>query len=317
MRKAANGPSYAGFKVMQNTSSNPEHAAGVCAIIVTYHPSAALIENVQAIRPQVAELVIIDNGSDEKSAKLLLQLEKTSSVRVIRNGKNLGIAAALNIGIRHAAAAEFAWVATFDQDSTVTPGFIEAMLGAYQSSADKERVALVSPVHCVSEEEWKKRSQRCKGNSTAWVAMTSGSLIKTRVLMENGLYDETMFIDYVDFDFCLRARRRGFKLRRAGRAFLLHCLGSLEAHHFFGMTLALTSHNATRCYYIMRNRVLMYRRYALSFPFWAFTDFVWMLVDFAKIIFFESEKRAKLSQAFRGIRDGLAGISGPMTPAAA
>ncbi|HWF17859.1 MAG TPA: hypothetical protein VG754_01245 [Verrucomicrobiae bacterium] len=204
---------------MQNHHGNPDKTTRVCAIIVTYHPSPALLQNAEAVRQQVSELVVVDNGSDEDSAKLL-------------------------------------------------------------------------------------------------VAMTSGSLIKTRALIENGLYDEAMFIDYVDFDLCLRLRRRGFKLIRAGRAFLLHCLGTLEAHSFFGFPLALTSHNATRCYYIMRNRVAIYRRYGLLFPFWAFNDFIWLLIDFTKIILFEQDKRAKLGNALRGIRHGLAGLSGPMASAA-
>jgi rhamnosyltransferase len=315
MRKAI-GPSYAGFEVMQSSSRQSNESAQICAVIVTYHPSPSLIHNVECLRPQVSEIVIVDNGSEEKSDKLLSELEPTPGVRIIRNAKNLGIAAALNIGIRHAAAAEYQWVVTFDQDSTVTPGFLEAMLTAYESCSAKEQVALISPIHCVSEAEWKKRSRRVKSDSSVWVAMTSGSLIKTRVLMENGLYDEAMFIDYVDFDFCLRLRQRGFKLIRAGQAFLLHCLGTLEAHHFFGVTLALTSHNATRCYYIMRNRVMMYRRHALSFPLWAANDFAWLLIDFAKIVFFERDKRAKLGQSFKGLRDGLAGVSGPLTLAA-
>lgn len=300
---------------MQNVSGSPDMTDRICAIIVTYHPSPSLLHNVECLRPQVAELVIVDNGSDEKSDQLLLELEKVAGVRIIRNGKNLGIAAALNIGIREAAAAEYPWVVTFDQDSTVTPDFIQSMLTAYESSPARERVALISPTHCVSEAEWKKRSRQAtrKNSSNVWVAMTSGSLIKTRVLMENGLYDEAMFIDYVDFDFCLRLRRRGFKLIRAGNAFLLHCLGTLEAHSILGLPLALTSHSATRCYFIMRNRIAMYRRHAAAFPFWALNDFIWLLIDLGKIIMFEGEKRAKLAQVWRGLRHGLSGISGPIT----
>jgi rhamnosyltransferase len=303
---------------MQSNFGNSNLAPRVCAIVVTYHSAPSIIDNVKAIRQQVSELVIVDNGSGEQSGKLLLELEKNPGIRVIRNQKNLGIAAALNIGIRHAAAADYPWVATFDQDSTVTPGFIQTMLATYESCETNDKIAMISPSHCLSEADWKRKTRRGgKPCSKVWVAMTSGCLIKTRALMDNGLYDETMFIDYVDFDFCLRLRERGYQLIRARHAFLLHCLGTLEAHSFLGLTLALTSHNATRCYYIMRNRFLMYLRHGRTFPFWAFNDFIWVLIDFAKIVLFESDKRAKLSQAFKGIRDAFAGVTGPLVSAPA
>lgn len=301
---------------MQSVSGNSGSTARICAIIVTFHPSPALLDNVERLKPQVSEIVIVDNGSDEPSAALLRELEKQSGVRVIHNGKNLGIAAALNIGIRHATAENYPWVLTFDQDSIVTPDFVANMLAAYEADEAKEKIALVSPVHCHLEAEAKSGSASGKISSSIPVAMTSGSLIKTRVLMENGSYDEPMFIDYVDFDFCLRVRRRGWGLIRAERAFLLHQLGSRDTHSVAGVQLSLTSHNATRCYYIMRNRVAMYRRYAFSFPLWVAHDLKWMMIDLAKIIFFEPDKAAKLSKTFKGIRHALAGISGPLKPPA-
>src|SRR6185437_6681202 len=108
------------------------------AIIVTFHPSPALVGNVELLKPQVSEIVIVDNGSGESSATMLRELEKQSGIRVIWNGKNLGIAAALNIGVRHAAAGDYPWVLTFDQDSTVTPEFVQKMLGAYEAAEGRE-----------------------------------------------------------------------------------------------------------------------------------------------------------------------------------
>jgi rhamnosyltransferase len=142
--------------------------------------------------------------------------------------------------------------------------------------------------------------------------MTSGSLIKASAFLKTGLYDEAMFIDYVDFDFCLRLWQQGYKLIRSCRSGLLHHLGSLEAYSFLGFPITITSHNAVRRYYIMRNRVIMYRRYAVAFPFWVIKDFLWLCLDLTKIIVFEHDKSAKLRHAFKGLRHGLAGITGPL-----
>ncbi len=296
---------------MNQGAGKPER---VCAIIVTYHPQLSIIENVERLRPQVTEIVVIDNGSAAKSEILLSQLEKIPGLRIIRNAKNLGIAAALNTGIKYAGDAHYDWVATFDQDSTVTPDFVSSMFAAYESCPFKNEVALISPIHCVSEEEWKKKhAGRARKNfSLIRVAMTSGSLIKASAFLDTGLYDEGMFIDYVDFDFCLRLWQHGYKLVRSCRSCLLHHLGALEAYSFLGFPITITSHSALRRYYIMRNRIIMYRRYTRSFPVWVLKDFGWLLLDVTKIVMFEHDKGAKLRHALKGIRHGLAGVSGPM-----
>ena len=59
----------------------------------------------------------------------------------------------------------------------------------------------------------------------------------------------------------------------------------------------------------------MYRRYALAFPLWVMKDVGWLILEFTKILMFEADKRAKLSHAFKGIRDGLTGVSGPLAQA--
>jgi rhamnosyltransferase len=247
----------------------------------------------------------------------LSRLEKIPGVHLICNSQNRGIAAALNTGIRHAVAANYSWVATFDQDSTVTPDFFKSMLAAYEVCPFKEKVALISPVHCVSKAEWhkKKSADFSRPFVLTRAVMTSGSLIKTGAFAEVGWYDESMFIDYVDFDFCLRLGQRGYQIIRSCRSCLLHNLGSLEVHYVFGWRTTIKSHNASRRYYIMRNRINLYRRYARTFPFWFLQDFFWLLLDFTKILLFEQNKRAKLRNAFKGIRHGLAGISGPLVTA--
>ena len=64
---------------------------------------------------------------------------------MIRNHQNLGIAAALNLGVKHAIGVGFDWVCTFDQDSRVSEGFIFKMLETYQQAPHPEKVALLAP----------------------------------------------------------------------------------------------------------------------------------------------------------------------------
>jgi hypothetical protein len=57
----------------------------------------------------------------------------------------------------------------------------------------------------------------------------------------------------------------------------------------------------------MRNRLIVFRRYASSSPTWCCYDFIWIFIELTKIVLFEGEKLAKLRNVFRGLMDGLLG----------
>ena len=116
---------------MQLPSTPPPR---VCAVVVTYNPKPAFVENVAAVSAQVDHTVVVDNGSSSETEVHLVGLESRFGCKVIRNRQNLGIAAALNIGVKCAMEAGFDWVATFDQDSRVSDGFISLMLETYRQA---------------------------------------------------------------------------------------------------------------------------------------------------------------------------------------
>src|SRR5258707_15749312 len=94
----------------------------VFAVVVTYNPPVSLLDNMEALAQQAAHVAVIDNGTVGEPAKLLQAFESRKGFTVIRNGKNLGIAAALNAGIHRGIESGAPWTATFDQDNTITPG---------------------------------------------------------------------------------------------------------------------------------------------------------------------------------------------------
>ena len=82
----------------------------ICAIIVTYHPTGEHIDNLSALVDQVDEVVIVDNGSGSATKELLDNLKCYSKVNVIYIRENIGIAAALNIGVKKAKTNDHQWV---------------------------------------------------------------------------------------------------------------------------------------------------------------------------------------------------------------
>jgi rhamnosyltransferase len=225
----------------------------------------------------------------------------------------LGIAAALNIGIRFALERDYPWVATFDQDSTAPDGFIEDLLAAWNTCQFKNEVAIVGPQY--RDRHTGRISSYIAGESDdvfgeVFTTMTSGNLVRSNVFAVAGFFDETLFIDCVDHEFCLRLRSRGYRLIESTDAILIHSLGRMTLHAVAGRVFKVFNHSPLRRYYNARNRVLLYRRYGSAFFGWLCRDLYNFCKEIAGIILFESNAGAKVGAIARGVVHGLLGRTG-------
>src|SRR5690606_36905073 len=84
--------------------------------------------------------------------------------------------------------------------------------------------------------------------------ISSGCLISLDAIEKIGTFEESLFIDYVDTEWCWRARRKGFRLLGVGSAHMKHNLGDDE---FIAFGQPRTLHAPFRLYYQMRNRYWM------------------------------------------------------------
>jgi rhamnosyltransferase len=288
----------------------------ICAVIVTFYPAAEIIENVAVLLDQVDEVVIVDNGSGEEAKRQLERLAGSPRVSVIYNRENLGIAAALNIGVRHAKAAGHQWVATFDQDSKVTPGMIRVMLLAYDTYPEKENVASLSPCYQnqstgqVSASRTKFESGDAIRYAEVLVVMTSGNLIKLTVFDAVGYFNESLFIDYVDSEYCLRCASQGFKILEVKDAILLHSIGEPVQHRFLGKLRSTSNHSVVRRYYIARNGIYIYKKFAFTHPVWVAHDAYQLLKTTILLVLFEADRMQKLAAIIKGAIHGVSGKMG-------
>lgn len=291
-----------------------------CAIIVSYHPTDELIENVAALINQVDEIVIVDNGSGDKTKQLLNHLEKQySKLNVVFLPENLGIAAALNIGVKKAKATGYEWVITFDQDSQVTPFMIETMLRAYEDYPNKDIVASLSPRYKNKESNKTSSSKFTfdSDNSLLYTetleVMTSGNLFKSSMFDTVGYFDEVLFIDYVDVDFCLQCRNQGLKILEINAAVLLHGIGFPTRHKFLWKNPEASNHSPLRRYYIARNSIYLYKKFIFKQPKWIVRNTYRLLKNFAIVMLFETNRKRKLIATVQGFLDGLLGKMGKCT----
>jgi rhamnosyltransferase len=284
-------------------------AHSVCAVIVTYHPSEAMLEIVDKVLAQVQGLVVVDNGSHDNELNSLRAKKQSLSFHLIENGENFGVAEALNRGVRWATNNGYSWVVLFDQDSELTEGFIKEMFAAWETHPDREKVASIHPgyVHPGSGIEAKVPHAR---DGSPLFPMTSGSLIAAWTFNKVGWFASEYFIDLVDWEYCFRIRSAGYLVVESRYARLLHAVGDPKRTMILGHTFQPSHHDAMRRYYISRNTLVFFRKYLGSFPMWVLSGAYAQLKETIVCLLIEEDRARKLRSVLLGTWDALTGRMG-------
>lgn len=316
---------------MIGETSIPGADERILAVVVTYLPTRSLLRAlVEAYARQGADVLVVDNtpANDDCAWSYLEDLcASDSSIRLVRCGKNLGIAAALNIGIEAALRENFDYALLSDQDSEPEPGMLSGLQEVHAAlTARSIRVGCVAPayfdlttrqtfsfqVHLPGEFFYRNASGE---NALPWTeiltAITSGTLISHAALADVGPMCEKLFIDHVDTEWCHRARHRGFKLYGTSSVRLNHRLGDSELRIWLFGWRKCNEYSSTRLYYRFRNFVLLCRLPYISTRWKCRASLYWMLSVYGHLLFSASRRR-NFRMIVRGLRDGLHGRSGPL-----
>jgi glycosyltransferase involved in cell wall biosynthesis len=116
--------------------------------ITCYNAEGTILRALECARAQTwsaREIVVVDDGSTDRSVALLEEVERTNDeVRLIRHGSNLGVAEARNTLLAHARGT---FIAFFDDDDESAPDRLEAQyrrLSEYESAHPGEIVLCYS-----------------------------------------------------------------------------------------------------------------------------------------------------------------------------
>ena len=300
---------------------------GVCvyAVVVTFQPDLPRLKQLlTACLPQVAGLVVVDNGSGARIQASLQSHGEADQFDVLALDANVGVAAAQNKGVAWARERGCSHLLFFDQDSVPSSDMVARLSFALNRSAHSgPPIAAVGP----------RLVDRRTGTSTPFVhfgvlgviketcekgdngqlvetdfLVSSGMLIPLEMLDRVGLLEEGLFIDNVDLEWCFRARSMGLSLYGVYDAVMEHSVGD-EVIELGGHVIHL--HNPSRQYYIMRNRILLYQR-SYSPWGWIIQDFVRMLFKLLAFSLVFGPRRQNLAMMLKGIKDGLTGKMGKL-----
>ena len=300
----------------------------IIGLIITFNPSTDLFSNLSVFFNQLDHIIIVDNNSNLKTRLFLEQeiLNRESSLTIIFNDINLGVATALNQGFQWGMDHGYDGIVTFDQDSIPSPKMIHELVRVYNSHPDHENIAIVAPQIENSHAGIRIRYLRTRGAfffervlckddilEGVSIVITSGSLNSLNAYRKIGVFRDDFFIDYVDTEYCLRAKQNNYGILVACHATLQHRLGNQQLKRLGPFTLHPTFHSPLRWYYINRNRIVMLRQYALRFPHWGVYDLLAGFYALLKVILFEDKKLRKLLAAILGIFDGFLQRMGPIS----
>ncbi|WP_249630527.1 glycosyltransferase family 2 protein [Streptococcus uberis] len=264
----------------------------VCAGIITYNPDISTIQKtIESIAFQVEKLFICDNGSNNLSELKTLLKKNRFSVEIISLNENFGIAKALNKMIATAKNQNFKWVLTLDQDSECPPNLIEKLM-KYTSS----QVAIVSPNIFYKNNEHLQSIPSATVVEKEWV-ITSASLTNISAWEKINGFDDYLFIDKVDYDFCIRARKAGYKILQNNEISLVHELGNLKIIKIFNKNIYITNHSPFRYFYMIRNSFYLRKKLKIGNPY---KD---LYTKLFKIILFEEKKFSKVRNMILGVRE--------------
>jgi rhamnosyltransferase len=298
----------------------------VIAVVVAYSPDAnALGQLLDRLGSQVSRILLVDNADTAQARQTISTLAQRGigcPVELLRIGHNSGIGQAQNRGISRAIALGARWVLLSDDDSLPAADMVMCLVarmmerhasplaaaGAWVVDDRTVGDALVFRDGVLGPRRMKPGVLHGPATKVAFL-VASGCLIDVKAWQSIGPMREDLFIDHVDLEWCLRARRAGWSLAVVPAARLSHRLGDRLVRPWYLGYRPVHLHVPTRNYYLMRNTLLLLSGPLMSTG-WRLGYLVWI----AKYVLFHvlcvPPRLLRTRLIAKGLADGIRGISG-------
>ena len=250
----------------------------VASVTVTYNPDLAILESQLNALPQGCLRIIVDNSSRPELLSAIKALAaELPNTRVLMNEHNLGLAAALNRGVK--AAADLSppprFALLLDQDSEPVAGSVERLVDAFVwLEREGLSVGCVGPTLLDHATElthgfhqctrWRWKRMHPPRNSTEPVECAnlngSGTLVPINLFAGLGGLDEDLFIDHVDTEWAFRIIAAGYGLWGIPDAVFRHRMGQDSIRFWLFGWRIWPYRSPQRNYYLFRNAMRLHRR---------------------------------------------------------
>jgi hypothetical protein len=212
-------------------AATPMRSPAVGIVLLNWNRSdllAACLDSIFRSDFVHTRILVVDNGSSDDSPSRLRAAYPT--VEVIENGRNLGFAAANNVGIRRLLATDVDCLLLLNDDTEISPTMLGELVEALYSD---DRIGVVGPTifyHADRRRIWFSGGAVDRfgqaGHPGADELDSAGDervrdvdyitgcalMVKRSVFEQVGLLDERFFAYYEETEFCARVRAAGYRV---------------------------------------------------------------------------------------------------------
>lgn len=279
----------------------------VAAVVTAFMPDESILANLKRIAAQVGLVILVDD-TGQAAGEGAADFSQIKNLRYIKNNANIGIAASLNAGVECAAEEGFNWVITLDDDTLVSETYVADVFEFIQGN----QLPDIGLVACSREGRVRAASVNGEKFFIKRTLITSGSVFSVDIFRRIDGFDEELFIDLVDFDFCTKIRKIEHNIVMLNKYGMEHKVGNSQLKNFAFLRLVIYNHAPFRLYYQMRNTFFFVKKYFAFDPLLSIYIFLDVFRLPLKALLFERQKLKRLSYLAAGLWDGLIGRRGAL-----
>lgn len=235
----------------------------IYAIIIIHFPEeVALRCLIEKITNYVDYIVIANNSASVK--KINFSYER--KVKLFNLQENVGIGEAQNMCMEWAFNNGAEYIINFDQDSLPQNDLIYKLVNSYEFlQKNGYKIGIVGPEY--KDSQTHKTAVSKKYNEIANIdnkyflvpqIIHSGSLMSKSTYEKVGKYDENLFIDFVDFEYCWKCKHNNLSIFLIKDLFIFHNLG--EGSNKLLDKFNIHKMSPFRHYYTYRNSIHLYKK---------------------------------------------------------
>jgi GT2 family glycosyltransferase len=253
----------------------------VAVIVVNWNGGQKTLDCLASLRQMDYpgfDVLVVDNSSTDGSMEAIR--ESFPEVSLIETGANLGFTGGNNVGMRHALDRGADYVLLLNHDTEVATDLLTCLVDAVETDPE---VGIAGPLIYYYDQpgtiwsaggavdRWRGQTRMIGldeldsgqyGSAAREVDFVSGCALLARrsVLEQVGLLDERFFAYYEEVEWCLRARRAGFRTINVPGAKVRHKISPGQR-----------ASSPIVHYYMTRNRLLFLKATGASWHAWFHT----------------------------------------------
>jgi rhamnopyranosyl-N-acetylglucosaminyl-diphospho-decaprenol beta-1,3/1,4-galactofuranosyltransferase len=316
-------------------SKNPgDEIMKVACVIVAYNNGdniERLLETLFSQSKQLEEIVVVDNASSDTTPEIIKQ--KFPQVTLVENACNMGVGGGYAQGLEYAYQKGYEWIWLLDGDSFPQASALEELTKAFpglKSVHPKIGILASCPVSPLINERydgvlWRdrfvalpKRFTGCQEPFPVDSTISSGCLVSRRVVEDVGLPHADFFMDFVDHEYNLRVRRKGYEIISVPASIIYHEIGRSPVIR--SQIIRAIAHLATkgplvveapwRQYYIVRNQVYTFWHEFRNYKALFFFTLRVIRMIIGMLLFNNKDKVKRIRYIILGLKDGFKGRLG-------